>query len=934
MKNISFLFLFLLGCTINVITAQSDSLIPAMKYDSLAKIEMKEGNYAKADSLLSAALKIKVATLEVNHIEIANSYYYLGIIYWRTGAYTQAETILNKALKIRLEALGNKHVDVASTYNILAIVYNDTYEYAKAIVFHKKSLNIKRNLLGEKHSDIARSYINLGNTHRSLGEHEKALKFHNKALKINLELLGEKHPFVAYCYANLGNVYLDTGDYEKAITFHQKALDINLEKLGKTHPNVSIIYSNLGVGYYETGNYEKAITSLKKALNIKLEKFGKMHPSVADSYINLGVNYFETGNDEKAISLYNKALKIMLDEYGEKNLEVANIYTNLGITMMETRQDKKAITFHDKSLKIKLDILGEKHIKTINSYHELAYTYGKAGNFETADSLWHIVIPQKLEQLKSTYLFLPNDQRINYLNTFNLINKDFYPFVTSYDSEATKQLATNFLLNTKSLALDFAVSTGELIKEIKDTTLIAQYQQLNKLNKQSAHAEQLTSDECTAIGWNPDKIQEEKEALAFQMLQHPRLKSRLKSKTIKWQDIQNHLNPDEVTIDFLRVYEKKDSVWAYYGIVISKTHSSPQFIRIAEEKKVATLLKTDVLSHPYYIKNRYNRKALHQILWQPLESYLAGVKRVHLSPSELLHRVPFGSLQARDNQYLAEKYEIHYYSSTRDLLKDQLEEKSYGDMILMGHILYDLEDEQGDNKGEDLAFRGENQPIRNGVNPLPQTLEEVKWIENLGRQAGLKTTLLTIDAASEDNLQSFVQENAPGIFHFATHGVFLPPLEKEHTDLIPSSRDRLRSSDNPLQRSGIMLYGANETWTKGKRRLRSGEDGILTGMEVTALDLQNTGLVVLSACSSGLGKIHNSEGVFGLQRAFKLAGVNHVIASLWDVGDMATKELMIAFYNNLLTKKQHPVVALHHAKASLREAGYEPVDWAGFILIE
>ena len=160
-------------------------------------------------------------------------------------------------------------------------------------------------------------------------------------------------------------------------------------------------------------------------------------------------------------------------------------------------------------------------------------------------------------------------------------------------------------------------------------------------------------------------------------------------------------------------------------------------------------------------------------------------------------------------------------------------------------------------------------------------------------------------------------------------------MEKEKSGQLTGSRDRLRTADNPLQRSALMLYGANETWTKGRPILGSGEDGILTALEVTTLDLQNTDLVVLSACSTGLGNVHNTEGVFGLQRAFKLAGVEYVVASLWDVDDAATKDLMVLFYENLLLKKQDPVTALRNAKDELREDdGYEPKDWAGFILIE
>lgn len=801
-------------------------------------------------------------------------------------------------------------------------------DYSNSLTFHNRALKIRLALFGEKHFEVAKSYINLGGVYRSTGDYEKAITFQNKALKINL--IGEKHNYVAYSYVNLGNVYYSTGDYEKAIAYHNKALKINLDILGNNHPHIGSSYNNIGTAHYQLGEYEKAISFHQKAIQVKLEAYDEMHPILAGSYNNLGLTYYETGKYEKAIIFYNKAIDILFNELGEKHLGVAGTYNNLGLVMLKMGDYKKAVSYQNKALKIRRELFSDKHIDVIRSHLDLAYTHGEIGNFKTADSLWQIVIPQQLEQLKSTYLFLPNDQRIKYSNTYTLLNKDFYSYVARNNAESTKQLATNFLLNTKSLALDYAVSTSQLIKEIKDTTLTAQYQQLNKLNKQVADAEQLTSEECKAKGWDLSKIQEEQQSLAFQMLQHPILKSKLNTETSKWQDIRNHLKSNEATIDFLRVFEQKDSLWAYYGIVISKKLSSPQFIRITDEKTLTVLLKKNLFSYPDYINKRSSRKMLQQILWQPIEPYLKGIKKVHLSPADLLYRVPFESLQNADNKFLAEKYEIHYYSAIRDMLKEETKEKTYSDMVLMGHILYDLEDKDFQTKSGDNTFGSNGSNIK----PLPQTLEEVKSIDKTAQQAGLKTTMLTIDAASEDNVQSFVQERAPGIFHFATHGVFLPPLEKENPDQHSNSRDRLRSSDNPLQRSAIMLSGANLTWTKGKRILGSGEDGILTALEVTALDLQNTDLVVLSACSSGLGNIHDTEGVFGLQRAFKLAGVNHVLASLWDVNDTATKDLMVAFYNNLLKKKQHPVAALRNAKEQLKEAGYEPVDWAGFILIE
>jgi len=189
----------------------------------------------------------------------------------------------------------------------------------------------------------------------------------------------------------------------------------------------------------------------------------------------------------------------------------------------------------------------------------------------------------------------------------------------------------------------------------------------------------------------------------------------------------------------------------------------------------------------------------------------------------------------------------------------------------VGHILYDLDKKDKYIDERDAVISRREVDTRNNIQPLPGALHEVVKIDSIGQAAGLSTTMLIIDAASEDTIQYFVGERAPSIFHFATHGVSLLPLEKQHQALDSSgSRDRLRAAKNPLQHSALMLSGANQTWTEDSPIIGSDEDGILTALEITALDLQKTDLVVLAACVTGLGNVHHTEGVFGLQRAFKL----------------------------------------------------------------
>ena len=359
-----------------------------------------------------------------------------------------------------------------------------------------------------------------------------------------------------------------------------------------------------------------------------------------------------------------------------------------------------------------------------------------------------------------------------------------------------------------SLALEYAISICQIIKNINDSTLIVQYEQLNSLNEQIADAEQLTNEERKAKGLDLSDIRNQQEVLTFQVLQHPRLRAKLSTKDIKWQDVQHHLKPKEVTIDLLKIHEQKDSIWAYYAVLIHRDFASPQLVRIADEETLSKPLKTDKNERPDYLQDRRIRKMLYKNLWQPLEQYLEGVNTVHISPSGILHRVPFESLQDENNEYLATRYKFHYYSTIRNILKEKPQKTTYKDMLLMGHILYDLDEkDKYEAEEEDIAFRGNT---RDSIQPLPETLREVTEIKHTAKQARLKTELLTIDAASEDTVQYFIKENAPSIIHFATHGVFLPPLETE-TDRISGSRDRLRAADNPLQRSALMLYGANET---------------------------------------------------------------------------------------------------------------------------
>ena len=182
---------------------------------------------------------------------------------------------------------------------------------------------------------------------------------------------------------------------------------------------------------------------------------------------------------------------------------------------------------------------------------------------------------------------------------------------------------------------------------------------------------------------------------------------------------------------------------------------------------------------------------------------------------------------------------------------------------------------------------------------------------------------------------------SPKVLHLATHGFFFPDPTPQppkggvgnNSPLGAGGEPVFKISDQPMIRSGLVLAGANHAWTGGKP-LPGMEDGILTAYEISQMNLAATDLVVLSACETGLGDIEGNEGVYGLQRAFKIAGAKYLVMSLWQVPDFQTEALMTAFYTEWLVGKKSIPEAFRSARRQVRQEHPEPFLWAGFVLVE
>ena len=302
-------------------------------------------------------------------------------------------------------------------------------------------------------------------------------------------------------------------------------------------------------------------------------------------------------------------------------------------------------------------------------------------------------------------------------------------------------------------------------------------------------------------------------------------------------------------------------------------------------------------------------KALHERVWSPIAQALpAGTTSVILSADGELNFVSFATLLGPDNQFLAQKYLIRYVSSGRDLLRT-VPKPTDTRFVFFGNPDFgaDLKTPAAKSDAAPLmAMRAveRGEMGRLVFQPLPGTQKECTLLDERARKGRYQTELRLGAAATEQTLAAV---QSPRVLHLATHGFFLPePARTEEPQMFGRSLDAMRPIGrlrNPMYRSGLVLAGAQKTieaWARGETPPPE-SDGILTAEEVSALHLDGTWLVTLSACETGVGAARSGEGVLGLRRAFVQAGAQHLLVTLWPISDETTIEIMNQFYTAAFT---------------------------------
>ncbi len=887
------------------------------------------------------------------------------------GMLEEALIIYKENLSYAKTKLGENHPDYASSLNNLAGVYESQGNYAQALPLYQEALAIDKKVLGENHPAYATSLNNLAYLYVEQGNYAQALPLYQEALAIRKKVLGENHPDYASSLNNLAGLYDAQGNYTQALPFYEEALAIRKKVLRENHPDYATSLNNLAGLYDAQGNYAQALPLYQEALAIRKKVLGENHPAYATGLNNLAYLYNAQGNYTQALPLYQEALDIRKKVLGENHPTYATSLNNLAYLYDAQGNYAQALPLYQEALAIYKKVLGENHPDYASSLNNLALLYNAQGNYAQALPLFKQANQLFQQFITKSRLHLSEKELLLYLNKELYNQKAHQSIALQWQDTALIAATLNANLLIKGMGLQNSLLLQKAIAIGTNDSLKAQYRAYISLKKQITMLEQLSSKERE--GKNYQSLTEQANQLEKQLMQKSTaFQQDAQNAQINWKAIQQHLAPDAIAIEFTD-FDYYDKEWTdkhyYAAYLIRKDWVQPKLVKLFEAQQLDTVLKqfnkpeqTAMLYQHRGAQNTSNMpladyaEQLYPLLFAPLEQALKDIKTIYLAPSGALYQLALGAIQTPMGKSMSEQYELHIVTSARSLAEKSLDEvkpfelkqaEFYGGIEYdkIAAKLYDTlpVDAPVYTTAFNLFIKDTSTLLANrdmgsqGFSYLKGTEKEVSNINAFLKGKGISTQCWMHEKASEEQFKQLDTKTKPQILHIATHGFFLKNTTQKKNLLEFNSIDAEKKGvyqpkEDPMLRSGLVMAGANKIWTEGNP-YPDREDGILTALELSNLDLQGCQLAVLSACETGLGDIKGSEGVYGLQRAFKKAGVKNILVSLWSINDEKTVEFMQDFYDAII-KTSNIYLAFTQTQNVFKAKYKNPLYWAAFQLVE
>ncbi len=878
------------------------------KYELGMSYRLK-GDYKKAKICIDEVFPYT----EKNHardIEMVNVLQERGAYYATIGIYDLAEQDYRKAIEIinnEPKLVSYKNTRMLDAIGELGKLYVEMGKYTQAedlMLYELERRSLPKDPTATERKDYAQLLNSIATLYVKMGRYENALKLATIGLKEIEKAYGKNHTDYYINLETLAQVYLMLGVYDKAVENFTESKNGLKNLLGETHPYYGLLANNLAECYRRMGKNLEAKQNFEIAKTVFEQN--KLTETAYYALIvnNIAVTEIELKNYIQAEKMLTQALQLMEKSIGKNHPDYQIVLSNLSVLC---------------SMNGKTDKAKEYALQSKNHY---------------------------INQVQSIFPTMTEKEKLEFISVADVIFNNFNVIATKNASiypEMTGEMYNN-ILALKGIATNSTVKTRQRILNSGDTKLINLYNQWQKTNQMIAKGVLMTEKEQESAGINLDSLNIAAQNLSRDIAYLSRDIVKETEVTPKWQDIQKKLTDSEAAIEVRKIVnpiEKSTDSIQYAVLIITPKSTQPVLVLL---KNGSALENEHYGTYSRNVRNKLLDEDSYNNYWKPIAEKLTGIKRVYFSPDGVFNKISLlGLYNPASKRYLIEETEIVLMNNTRELLNQKPNKTiqwANTNAVLVYNPVFNTNlnpDTKNKERGnlEDLAGEKNLQEItRFGakLTGLPGTKEEGEKIKQVLQSKNVNVQVYEAEKATEENIKS---QNSPSILHIATHGFFMPAQKT----LKLTNRVDADVTYNPMLRSGLYFAGA----THPEAGKNNKDNGVLTAFEIQNMNLDNTELVVLSACETGLGETSTSggftnlmtdgEGVFGLQRAFRIAGAKSLIMSLWKVSDQATNLLMQTFYIELV-KTGNIKSSFLTAQNTLRKNPEfsHPYFWAAFVL--
>jgi CHAT domain-containing protein/Tfp pilus assembly protein PilF len=829
------------------------------------------------------------------------------------GRYAEAEDNA-RALLARSEASnGPESIETALALDMLVELYyyGDRVRDPAAEQFAARAIAIKEKQFGPDDPRVAVSLRLIGNVMAARADYQRAHQFYERAVRIHRQTLGRDPRQEANALLAYSSVLAATGDLVQARSTIEEALSIRQRNFPPDTLNTAGALVDYATLLRDTGEYGPAEANYRRALAIYEGKLGRDHVINSPCLNEMGALLIRTGRTEEALPMLERALAIEEKAYGPDHVDLALVLNNLGAARFARGEWRTARGLYERALKIAEAVYGPDHPEVARILSGYAAALWRSG--ENAQAFDAALRTERIARahLALTIRTLPEQQALLYASRRPSGIETM--LTVALADPASRRNALDAVIRSRALVLDEMAARQRAVTASSDP-------EIARLSRELFAARERLS---RLVLQHPATFKSKAyaEALASARLENDRAGRALAERSSEYRresaydasgfdEITAALRPGDSLVSFVRY--GSDPVYAAF---VLRPRSDPILVPLGPARRIDALvdaMRRQVQAEaeapgvaPKQSEANYREAAaaLRRQIWDPLEPALARASRVFITPDHALNLVDFGALPARGGGYLAERGPLlHYLSAERDLTSAPPAKSGRG-LLAMGSPMFDR-----GLHAAGLVMRGARSTCMDlsamQFDPLPAAVSEVHEVGALWRKAGNGEAIERIgEAASTISFKS----DAPGrkALHVAAHAFY--------------AGDGCRGA-NPLVLSGIAFT-----------------DGILTAEEITSLDLETIEWAVLSGCATGDGKLLPGEGVFGLRRAFRVAGAHTVIMSLWQVDDEATRTWMTSLYREHFAGAKSAAESVRAASLrtlALRRAkglSTHPFYWAGFI---